>query len=60
MAMQYLHDAIHGAKGVCFLIKVFRVAGCVAVQRTLYYSRGRLVCTLPLVKIYWGGVFVGK
>ena len=25
--MQYLHDAVHGAEGVCFLIKVFREAG---------------------------------
>jgi len=31
MVMQYLHDAVHGAEGVSFLIKVFRETGCVAI-----------------------------
>jgi len=31
MAMQYLHDTVHGAKGVSFFIKVFRETGCVAI-----------------------------
>jgi len=31
MAMQYLHDTVHGAKGVSFFIKVFSETGCVAI-----------------------------
>ena len=31
MAMQYLHDTVHGAEGVSFFIKVFRETGCVAI-----------------------------
>jgi len=31
MAMLYLHDAVHGAEGVSFFIKVFRETGCVAI-----------------------------
>ena len=35
--MQYLHDAVHRAKGVCFLIKVFREAGCVAIVSECFF-----------------------
>ena len=31
MVMHYLHDAVHGAKGVSFFIKVFRETGHVAI-----------------------------
>ena len=35
--MQYLHDAVHGAEGVFFLIKVFHEAGCVAVASECFF-----------------------
>ena len=31
MAMQYLHDGVHVAEGVRFIIKVFGEAGCVVI-----------------------------
>jgi len=31
MVLQYLHDAVHGAEGVSFLIKVFCETECVAI-----------------------------
>jgi len=37
MVMQYLHDAVHGAEGVCFLIKVFRETGCVAIASECFF-----------------------
>ena len=37
MAMQYLHDTVHGAEGVCFLIKVLREAGSVAVASECFF-----------------------
>jgi len=42
MAMQYLHDNVHGAEGVSFFIKVFRETGCVAIV-----SEGFLVLLEP-------------
>jgi len=41
MAMQYLHDTVHGA-GVSFFIKVFPETGCVAIV-----SEGSLVLLEP-------------
>ena len=35
--IQYLHDAVHGAEGVCFLIKAFREAGCVAIASECFF-----------------------
>jgi hypothetical protein len=37
MVMQYLHDAAHGAEGVCFLMKVFCEAGCVAIVSECFF-----------------------
>ena len=37
MVMQYLHEAVHGAGRVCFLIKVFCEAGCVAVASECFF-----------------------
>jgi hypothetical protein len=31
MVMQYLHDAVHEVEEVCFLINVFRAAGCLDI-----------------------------
>ena len=31
MAMQYLHDIVHGAEGMIFFIQVFRETGCMSV-----------------------------
>ena len=44
MAMQYLHDTVHGTEGVSFFIKVFREDGCVGIVSegclVLLVSRG--------------------
>jgi hypothetical protein len=42
MAMQYLHNTVHGAEGVSFFIKVFHKTGCGATV-----SEGLLVLLEP-------------
>ena len=37
MVMQYLHDAVNGAEGVHFLIKVFCKTGCVAIASECFF-----------------------
>jgi len=37
MAMQYLHDGVHVAEGVRFIIKVFGEAGCVAIASECFF-----------------------
>jgi hypothetical protein len=37
MVMQYLHDAVNGAEGVHFLIKVFCITGCVAIASECFF-----------------------
>jgi len=47
IAMQYLHDIVHGAAGVIFFIKVFRETGSAAIVsencHVLLVSRGESV-----------------
>jgi hypothetical protein len=53
MAMQYLHDGVHVAEGVRFIIKVFGEAGCVAIASECFScSLNRVAKRLPVCPTY--------
>ena len=51
MAMQYLHDTVHGVEGVSFFVKVLHETGCVAIISegflVLLVSRGKCLPVCP-------------
>ena len=55
MAMQFLHDTVHGAEGVSFFMKVFRETGCVAIVSegflVLFEPRGEASTSLSDVRL---------
>ena len=55
VAMQYLHDAVHGAEGLSFFIKVILETVCVAVASegffVLFEPRGEASTSLSDVRL---------